>query len=394
MMFAERSRHGAIGLIVTAVIVAGALLWFALNYAPVMDCDDWKAWQRFKEAFVRHSGRVVDVDTPRQHTVSEGQAYALFFALVANDRTTFDAILRWTEDNLAQGDLTAHLPAWHWGKRDDGSWGVLDSNAASDADLWLAYTLIEAGRLWAERRLAALGSTVANRIVREEVKDIPGLGPSLLPGPTGFQPAADIWRLNPSYSPLQLVRRMASLFPETAWPAVFDSSLRLLIESSGHGFAPNWVQFQSGRGFLTDVQTAGNGSYDAIRVYLWVGMLPPEEPARVQLLRTLTGMRNYVVRHGVPPESVDTRSGQADGTGSAGFSAALLPFLDAAGAARAATEQRQRVEARPPDTDPRAYYAQALALFGVGRREGRFLFAADGALIPDWNTPCVRLRHR
>ena len=32
---------------------------------------------------------------------------------------------------------------------------------ASDADLWIAYTLLEAGRLWKERRYTALGTLIA-----------------------------------------------------------------------------------------------------------------------------------------------------------------------------------------------------------------------------------------
>ncbi|MEK9939779.1 MAG: glycosyl hydrolase family 8, partial [Methylotenera sp.] len=78
-------------------------------------------------------------------TTSEGQAYALFFALVANDQPQFERLLQWTQLNLAQGNLATNLPAWHWGQKADGSWGVIDGNSASDADIWIVYTLLEAG---------------------------------------------------------------------------------------------------------------------------------------------------------------------------------------------------------------------------------------------------------
>jgi endoglucanase len=60
---------------------------------------------------------------------------------------TFDRLLHWTQANLAGGDLQTHLPAWLWGKQGRP---VEDSrpNSASDADVWMAYALIEAGRLW------------------------------------------------------------------------------------------------------------------------------------------------------------------------------------------------------------------------------------------------------
>src|SRR5438105_1905284 len=88
--------------------------------------------------FMDNQVRVIDHDSG-DRTTSEGQAYATFFALVANDRSRFDGLLHWTEINLASGDLTSHLPAWSWGKNPNNKWGVLDSNSASDADLWMAY---------------------------------------------------------------------------------------------------------------------------------------------------------------------------------------------------------------------------------------------------------------
>ena len=86
----------------------------------------------------------------------------MFFALVANDRARFDKLLGWTQDNLAGGDLTQRLPAWSWGKSPDGSWKILDPNPASDADLWMAYALLEAGRLWHEPRYEKLGTAMAD----------------------------------------------------------------------------------------------------------------------------------------------------------------------------------------------------------------------------------------
>src|SRR5204863_241896 len=85
------------------------------------------------------------------------------------ERALFQRVLRWTEQNLAQGDLRTTLPAWHWGKRRDGSWGVVDRNPASDADLWLAFDLLEAGRLWSEPRYTALGQRVLANVAAREV---------------------------------------------------------------------------------------------------------------------------------------------------------------------------------------------------------------------------------
>jgi endo-1,4-beta-D-glucanase Y len=46
--------------------------------------------------------------------------------------------------------------------------------------------------------------------------------------------------------------------------------------SAPHGFTTDWIDFAPGRGF----SASEAGSYDAIRVYLWAGMLDPDAPGR------------------------------------------------------------------------------------------------------------------
>ena len=355
---------------------------------------DWPAWQSFKSGFINEGGRVVDGNTPRKQTVSEGQAYALFFALVANDRKTFDKILQWTENNLANGDLTSHLPAWLWGRRDDGNWGVLDSNPASDADLWIVYALGEAGRLWGERRFVALSSLLANRILREETADLPGLGPTLLPAPRGFQTGKKTWRLNPSYLPMQLMDWLSSRSPDSAWQRISESSQRILLESAPQGFSPDWTVYEDSKGFQIDRtgKEKGAGGYNAIRVYLWAGMLAPDAPARPQLLTAFAPMASFIARHGYPPESINITTGEANGPGPSGFSAALLPFLAAREDSATLQGQQDRLTARP--LRPDAYYEQALSLFSHGWMEGRYQFTKNGSLLPSWQKSCNSVSSR
>jgi endo-1,4-beta-D-glucanase Y len=348
--------------------------------------DSWPAWHIFRAQFVSEGGRVIDTGSARSQTFSEGQAYALFFALVANDRNAFEILLRWTEDNLCGGDLTARLPAWLWGRRDDDSWGVIDSNAASDADLWLAYALGEAGRLWNERRYEALSKLVSARVLREEAAHLPGLGLCLLPGPVGFATVPGRWRLNPSYMPMQLMRWLVTHGRDSAWKQIADSSLKIIVGAAPRGFAPDWILYDAGQGFLPDFtgDEKGQGAYNAIRVYLWAGMLHPNASDRKVLLKALAPMAHHVRDKGQPPESIDIITGQATRPGPPGFSAAMLPFLQAQGDLSTLQLQLDRLEAKPLRAD--AYYEQALSLFAVGWREGFYKFAPDGRLLPKWKT--------
>lgn len=345
--------------------------------------EDWALWQAYAAKFVQKDGRTIDYAADDKST-SEGQSYTLFFALVANDRATFDRVLDWTQNNLAQGDLSARLPAWSWGKH-QGKWGVIDANSASDADLWLAYTLLEAGRLWREARYQALGELLLARIDREEVAELPGLGPMLLPGSKGFQFDDKTWRLNPSYMPFMILRRFAAEEPE--WNRIALNSLSLIRASSPHRLVPDWAAYRSARGFVADPVGNDAGGYDAIRVYLWAGMLSGEDKFKPSLMQVLTGMRDAVKRKLVPPEVVHVRSGRTEGTGPVGYSAALLPYLDSLGEGGLTRIQRERVEANRMGSligaNPR-YYDQVLSMFGEGWMEGRFHFDAAGQCEPAW----------
>lgn len=346
----------------------------------------WPAWEQYQRDYISAEGRVIDPSTPSQITTSEGQSYGLFFALVANDRVMFEKLLQWTENNLASGDLSAHLPAWQWGKKipqvDDSPWGILDANSASDADVWIGYNLLEAGRLWQSRRFLTLGTLLLQRIAHEEVADIPGLGVMLLPGKVGFV-HGDRWRLNPSYQPPQLLARFSTL--NGPWKAMQAVNLRLLKESAPHGFSPDWVVWNKQQGWQADETKPNIGSYDAIRVYLWAAMLAPESEERAALVAHFQPMEDLTAQSGTPPEQVNTATGKAQGTGSVGFSAALLPLLAANPAAR--DIQRQRLRDAPPDNN--AYFSASLTLFGQGWDEQRYRFNQQGELLPSWDKQCA-----
>lgn len=357
---------------------------------PSVCTDEWPAWRLFRSQFIAPDGRITDPETPRAHTVSEAQAYGLFFALVGNDRPSFERILKWTENNLASGDLTAHLPAWQWGKRDDGNWGVVDANSASDADLWIVYALGEAGRLWKEPRFTALSSLIAARMLRESTANLPGLGLTLLPGPQGFKVDGERWRLNPSYVPLHLLRWLSKHDPNPAWGKIAASSRNLIVGSAPKGFSPDWIVYRAKFGFEIDAQGSerGEGAYNAIRVYLWAGLLSPNDPASRALLDALAPMAKFVAKNGYPPESLNIMSGEGAKPAPSGFSAALLPFLQARGDKAALQTQVSRLQAKP--IRPQAYYEQALGLFGLGAYEGFYKFAGDGSLVPKWRVACTR----
>jgi len=360
-----------------------------------LGCLGPAVWSAFVARHVQADGRVVDFDTPRQHATSEGQGYALFLALVHNQPLLFERLLRWTEDNLAGGSLARQLPAWQWGRRDDGTWGVVDPNAASDADLWIAYALLEAGRLWRRSEYTERGVQLLALVEREEVMDLPGLGPMLLPWPRSAA-SGPAWRLNPSYLPMPLLRRMAQLDPAGPWPGIAQATVRMVAAVAPQGFAPDWCAWsQTGQGFVQDPGKAPVGGYDAIRVYLWAGLGPPGDAAQAALLETLAGPRRALEQAAAGmPERVDVLSGKGDGTAPLGFGGALLPYLRAQQLTALFDAQLARIRERlnAPEAAALPYYERMLLLFGLAHVEGHCAFDAQGRLQPRWSALCPSSR--
>jgi endoglucanase len=384
-----------IGLALTLGLAASAsfgnIVKVAQSTAAPGVCGDWSGYRAFVERFVQADGRVIDYSTPTQQTTSEGQSYALFFALVANDRATFDRLLGWTRSNLAGNQFDAQnmrLPSWLWGKKADGSYGVLDPNSASDSDLWIAYDLLQAGRLWHEAGYTQLGEALAAQIARQEMTTLSGVGPMLLPGPQGFKNGG-VTRLNPSYLPLPVLRALAHEMPNGPWGKLAESAYKLVKTTAPQGFAPDWAAWQNGQ-FVVDPKNGDTGSYDAIRVYLWAGLASPADPLAKPWLAALGGMRTRVAQTGIPPEKVSSTTGAASGEGPLSYWGALAPYFKALGDEHGlglARTHLAALDAAVPGREP-VYYDRVLGLFGTGFIDGRYRFDEAGRLVPSWRNAC------
>jgi endoglucanase len=332
-------------------------------------------------------GRIIDLTFERKST-SEGQSYALFFALVANQRGQFDKILAWTSDNLAGGQLGDQLPGWLWGQRGDGSWGLKDANPASDADLWIAYALLEAARLWQAPAYAATAQRLLEQIRRREIARAGLTGPwLLLPAPVGFQLDGGRTRIDPSYLPGFMFRYFAVIDPAGPWQSVWDGHIQMAPALYRTGVAPDVVVVDSRGEVGPDTEKPPSGSYDAIRVYLWAGMSGPGSAPLVQLLKPYARL---VRELGAPPEKVNPATGLALPSTYApiGYSGAVLPFLHALGDRVTLDRQvdrlrTERLSARSSGR-PSNYFDQVLILFGQGWLDRRYQFDAQGRLQPAW----------
>ena len=219
----------------------------------------------------------------------------------------------------------------------------------------------------------------------------------LMPGPTGFHHDQN-WTVNPSYTPVFLFDRLAAVDPAGPWHAIASGIPHMLEQSARHGFVMDWVDYVPGDGFYPATeQHPGNkdsdgpgGSYDAIRVYLWAGMIDPTDPARAEVLSSIPAMSAYLATHDAPPEKVSDQGVPLAQDGPVGFSAAVLPYLRAfpelskAGAQQTVRMSRLRDPATGLYGKDLAYYDQNLALFSTGFIDGRFAFGPGGELKVEW----------
>ena len=356
------------------VIALSALLAFTGAVAA----PAWTDWETFK-AVSMESGRVIDPSDSRLITTSEGESYALFFALVAGDKAAFESILAWTENNLAEGDLTKHQPAWLWGRRtaDEGTlWTILDTNNAADSDMWIAYALLEAGRLW-NRPDYVTKAHAMMALLKKDVRTVKNLGDVLLPGRVGFENQGSV-KLNPSYAPLFILKRFAAEDP--AWESVWAGSLRMLLRSAPDGFSPDWVTFdREGRIVDRADEDSAVGSYNAIRTYLWAAMTAEDAPTFASLAERFTPMVKAARRLGRPPEKVNLNTLAMNHAGNAGFAGCVLELARRT-PGETATADRLRTAVASHDVTRESYYTNVLALFARALDEKRFRIDAEGRL--------------
>ena len=185
-----------------------------------------------------------------------------------------------------------------WGESDDKQWKVLDANSASDADLWIAYNLLEAGRLWKSRRYQTSGRCCCNASAARKWPTFPA-GPDAVAGQSRVRGGRSL-----AAEPQLPAAAAAGAFCGAERPVARDAPVnqRLWLDTAPHGFSPDWVVWRVGAGWQPDTVKPNVGSYDAIRVYLWAGMLADDDEHKAALLERFQPMAQLTAKQGVPPE--------------------------------------------------------------------------------------------
>lgn len=334
----------------------------------VSHASTWELWDDF---LVKHyqKGRIIDNSDPRAITTSEGQSYALFFSLVANDQKTFDEILNFTENNLASKSFKNNLPAWIYGTI-DGEEKIIDANNATDSDLWIAYSLLEASRIWGKTEYKTKALNIIDNLKKRCIYKHTTQGEIILPAANGFIKDDGSIILNQSYYPPFILERIALENPD--FITYYTNTMQAVLWGSMQGFAADWTQINANGKFIVSPNTIG--SYNAIRVYLWLGMTSQADPNRQLLLSFYQRLLNYVNKNLELPEIANLFFYTQYGNSNVVFDTALVPIANE----RKLNYLRTKLYAHHFQKDE--YYAHVLALFAEGYDNHRFSFNANGTL--------------
>lgn len=263
------------------------------------------AWHLYKARFLEESGRIVDnVNGDISH--SEGQGYAMLLAVAANDKSGFDKIWLWTQQELfIRGD---NLAAWKWDPNQSPN--VQDTNNATDGDLLIAWALLRARLVWREDRYIQQARNILKDI-RQKLIIKTSFGQALLPGASGFkaEDQSDGPLINLSYWVFPAISELGLIDPLFPDRELIETGLTLVRKASfgPSGLPANWLSLANNTVKLAENFDPFFG-YDSIRIPLYLAWYSNEH---MDLLAPYAN--EWVKDRGYSLKVVDLQSGKAVG---------------------------------------------------------------------------------
>lgn len=331
-----------------------------------------QSWLSYKSHYIQKDGRVIDRTRPDVST-SEAQSYALLRAVWMNDRITFNKLLTWTQNNLhVQGHK---LFAWKWGKRPNGTWGVLSKDTATDADQDIALALILTHRRWEKKEYKNKALAILKDIWDRETVVVNGHR-YIVAGDWVLRD--NQWVVHPSYIAPYAYRIFSEIDTAHPWMELVDSSYAILEDCTALSRAhlpPDqcFIDKQTGKVIAPlDVQDrSGDYSYESFRVAWRLALddLWFNEPRALAYLKRMDFIPRYWQVKGRLPEAITpdgiVRS-EAEPLSIYGANLPLFALFDPKLAESVYQEKLLPSFSGGYWGDPNDYYTQNWVWFGIG----------------------------
>jgi endoglucanase len=268
------------------------------------------SWHHFKVRFMENGCKVVS--QTYGGVISEGQSYAMLMAWRMNDRLTFEKTWQWTRTHMRRPNDA--LLAWQWGKKPDGTQGIVDENNATDADQDIAYVLVKAGNAWNRPDYVREGKALIQALWQVNVIKLTKRY-YLTAGPWEGVRSNGMLHQPVGYFAPHVYRLFASMDPQHPWQQLLEDGydwLEACSQLSPAGLPPNWcgIQFQDEKATWSDVQGEGSRdfSYDGIRLFWRMAQDRDHPEARAYTLRH-QALNHFWEKNGAVPGGFN-----ADGT--------------------------------------------------------------------------------
>ena len=236
-----------------------------LVWTKDFDLSANKIYVIYKRNIIQSNGRVVDWQN-KGVTHTEGIGYSLFFSVYFSDKKTFYKIYRWFRKNLPLNDKG--LIPWLWGKLPNGKWGILDSNDATDGNLWIAYSLLLGYEKWHDLELKEFALSLIRNIKKFDIY-IKNKCIFLLPAAKYFVNKNSVI-VNPSYYTPFIFRKIYEYDKDPIWLKLAKQSYKLwyFIFLTPYHLYPEWIKVDKTYCKVTDI--SGIMAFNAIRIPIWI----------------------------------------------------------------------------------------------------------------------------
>jgi len=220
------------------------------------------SWVEYKARYIEADGRVIDrMNSDITH--SEGVGYAMYFALKNNDIECFKKIHNWYKNNLAINKY--NLIGWKWGRDKADRWHMLDTNNATDGDLWIAYDNLLAFEITKDLRYKEEGVKLIKSIKQNLLlKNNNHL--YLLPGKVGFEDD-ESFEVNLSYYLFFVFDKFMQYDNTKIWQKLKQDGIALLYDSrfSTLKLNANWIKIDKKSGKIS-LSRDNSFGFDALRI--------------------------------------------------------------------------------------------------------------------------------
>lgn len=242
------------------ILTTFALTFFITTFQENIVKAQSLEWNQFKNTFIEH-GKSKDPENGYTH--SEGQAYSMLLAIKEGDEKAFSEIWYWTKSHLQREDK---LLSWKW---QNGK--VADPNNATDADIMIAWALIEAGKKWDNDYFSEglkILSVIEQKLIIQRNDDF-----LILPALHGFQKKNDKITINMSYWVWPAISEFKKIGDRTLWSNVEKTGIKILNNAASGPWSliSDWTSYPE----LKPDPKGTRASYDAMRIPLyliWNGM--------------------------------------------------------------------------------------------------------------------------